>query len=151
MLPSLLSQHSQTLPYLALVSIGHHTSILHVCTHEKLLIERSSVYGLIILICRGWYHVLALPTRYERRLGRVSSTDKFARSQKATFAAEHMVGALKVLERGGFRPVLRSGALIGAMRHGGWIDFGGSSYQVGSLYPSSVPCLFCLECCALSA
>jgi hypothetical protein len=42
-----------------------------------------------------------------------------------------LMGAIALLETIGLRPVVSRGLLIGAVRHHGWIDFGGTDYGSG--------------------
>ena len=48
------------------------------------------------------------------------------RNAAATKSARELIGALRMLQARGFKPMLHSGLLIGAMRHRGFIDFGGT-------------------------
>jgi hypothetical protein len=78
---------------------------------------------------------------YRRREHALSSADRQSRLDIATQATARLMGAVNLLESLGLRPFVRSGLLIGTVRHQGWIDFGGTSYGSGydvSLFPR--PC-----------
>eukprot|EP00946_MAST-07B_sp_MAST-7B-sp1_P005150 g5150.t1 len=67
----------------------------------------------------------------DKRIASRKALDTAKVTEKARFMTKHFVGALQALESLGHRPMLRDGTLIAALRHHGWIDFGGSKYQTG--------------------
>jgi len=68
---------------------------------------------------------------FKKRSSKRTAAQNAALSNTARFKAKHFVGGLRALEDLGYRPVLRDGTLISALRHRGWIDFGGTKYQTG--------------------
>ena len=68
---------------------------------------------------------------YKERVAALTRAQVAKRKRAATAAAIRAVNAIAVLEAAGFRPAMVRGALIGIMRHGGWIDFGGAAYGAG--------------------
>lgn len=73
----------------------------------------------------------AWQTEFDRRSKKRTVAQREALAEKARFTSRHLAAGLRQLESLGYHPVLRDGALIAALRHSGWIDFGGSSYQTG--------------------
>ena len=69
---------------------------------------------------------------YERRTALLSAKQNESRLSRATAATARLMGAIALLEtKLGLRPVVIRGLLIGAVRHHGWIDFGGTDYGSG--------------------
>ena len=69
---------------------------------------------------------------YERRTALLSAKQNESRLSRATAATARLMGAIALLEtKLGLRPVVIRGLLIGAVRHHGWIDFGGTGYGSG--------------------
>lgn len=68
---------------------------------------------------------------YKKRYESIGNSEKKARMSDATAATERLVMAIRFVEQAGLSVTLGRGALIGAVRHGGWIDFGGTKYGEG--------------------
>ena len=68
---------------------------------------------------------------YERRTASLTAEQNESRLSIATAATARLMGAIALLETIGLRPVVSRGLLIGAVRHHGWIDFGGTDYGSG--------------------
>lgn len=68
---------------------------------------------------------------YHQRIQGLSADQRKSRSADASTRTAMFLGVIQRMEAVGMRPILRAGALIGAVRHRGWIDFGGTAYQTG--------------------
>jgi len=68
---------------------------------------------------------------YEKKYESIGDAEKKTRMSHATAATERLVKAIRRVEEAGLSVTLGRGALIGAVRHGGWIDFGGTEYGEG--------------------
>ena len=74
---------------------------------------------------RSWEHELA------ERLSKVPPKELRARCERGATRFHDMRPAIDVLNKVGVRPWIKGGLAIGALRHHGFIDFGGGEYGPG--------------------